>query len=251
MKRLEGKIAIITGGGQGIGEEIARRFSAEGAKIVIADMSEKSASRVAKKIEENNGEAIAIRTEVTSITSIENCVREAVGRFGKLDILVNNAGVFLQAPLLETTESLWDRTLDVDLKGYFFFIKAVVPEMVKQGGGGKIINIASNAAEVGFPDSAAYCAAKAGVVGLTKALAVELATQHINVNAIGPCNVQTPMNAHLMADPSFYKFVVDNTPWGRVSVPEDISPAAVYLASAEADYVTGHTLYIDGGWLAK
>ncbi len=250
MGRLEGKVAIITGGGQGIGEEIALRFGSEGAKVVIADINEESAARVASRIKAEGGEAIAVRTDVTSIPSIEGCVRKAIQKFGKLNILVNNAGVFLQAPLLETTESIWDKTFDIDLKSYFFFIKAAVPEMVKQGGG-KIVSIASNAAEVGFPDSSAYCAAKAGVVGLTKALAVELASKKINVNAIGPCNVRTPMNAHLMDNPQFYKFMVDNTPWGRVSKPSDISPAAVYLASDDADYVTGHTLYIDGGWLAK
>lgn len=250
MKRLEGKVAIITGAGQGIGEEIARRFAAEGAKIVIADISEESAIRVATKIGEIGCDVLGVKTDVTSIPSIENCVKVTVGKFGKVDILVNCAGVFLQAPVSETTESIWDRTLDIDLKGYFFFIKAVIPQMIKQGAG-KIINIASNAAEAGFPNSAAYCAAKAGVVGLTKALAVELAPQHINVNAIGPCNVRTPMNAHLMANPEFYKFMVHNTPWGRVSVPQDVSPAAAYLASEESDYVTGHTLYVDGGWLAK
>ncbi len=164
--------------------------------------------------------------------------------------LQNYVSDLLQGSLGEVTEDAFDAIFDTNVKGLYFLTQRAVPEMVRQGRG-KVINIASQAAAVAFPKSSVYCASKAAVVGLTKALAVELGPQKINVNAIGPSNVETPINAHLMREPAYERWLIDNTPYGRNGRPEDIAPAAVYLASDESDYVTGITLYVDGGWIAR
>lgn len=177
-------------------------------------------------------------------------VTETINKFGKIDILVNNAGIFIQKPLVETTEADWDKVLDVNLKGTFLCAKRTVQEMLKQGKG-KIINIASVAGQVGYADSSAYCASKGGVINLTRELALELAPKNINVNAIGPGSIETPMTREMLADPAIKQMLLGATPFGRVGQPEDIANAALFLASDESDFVNGITLFVDGGWLTQ
>ncbi len=248
--KLGGKVALVTGGGSGIGEAIARAFAREGARVVVAGRRPEPLRTVAETISRAGGEALAVPCDVRHVADVEAMVAATVTRFGRLDILVNDAGVFRLTDLTTATEQEWDDILDTNLKGAFFCVKFAVAEMLKQGKG-KIINVSSQAGAVGWPSGAVYCASKAGLEGLTRALAVDLAPRKINVNCIGPANIETPINSHLMREPSYYRWLLDNTPYGRVGTPEDIAPAAVYLASDDADYVNGITLYVDGGWLAR
>jgi len=248
--RLENKVAIVTGAGSGIGKGIALRFAEEGANVVIADINLERAQDTAREIEALGRKSLAVKTDVTSLASIEQMVKTTVDEFGKVDILVNNAGIYIQKPLQETTEEDWNRTIDINLKGVFLCTKAVVPHILKQGKG-KIVNIASIAGEVGFAYSSAYCASKGGVISLTKELALELAPKKINVNAIGPGVIETPMTKGMLEDKSTREVLLRSTPYGRTGKPEDIANAALYLASDESDFVNGVTLFVDGGWLTQ
>jgi NAD(P)-dependent dehydrogenase (short-subunit alcohol dehydrogenase family) len=248
--KLDGKVAIVTGGGSGIGEAIATAFAREGARVAVAGRRREPIRAVAEAIGRAGGQALAVAGDVRRVADAEGLVRTTVERFGRLDILVNNAGIFRLSDVTTTTEEGWDDILDTNLKGAFFCTKFAVVEMLKQGKG-KIINISSQAAAVGWPRGAAYCASKAGLEGLTRALTVDLAPRKINVNCIGPANIETPINRHLVREPGYHRWLLDNTPYGRVGAPGDVAPAAVYLASEDADYVNGITLYVDGGWLAR
>ncbi len=248
--KLDGRVAIVTGGGSGIGEAIATAFAREGARVAVAGRRLEPIRAVADAIGRAGGEALAVAGDVRRVPDAEALVRTTVDRFGRLDILVNNAGIFRLSDVTTTTEEEWDDILDTNLKGAFFCTKFAVPEMLKQGKG-KIVNVSSQAGSVGWPRGAVYCASKAGLEGLTRALTVDLAPRKINVNCIGPANIETPINRHLVREPDYHRWLVENTPYGRVGTPGDIAPAAVYLASDEADYVNGITLYVDGGWLAR
>ena len=250
MNRLDNKVAIITGAGSGIGRAIARIFSQEGAKVVVADYNEETAKETAEMISQAGGQAIVSRTDVSNTDQVQIMVKLAVDNFGGLDIIVNNAGVAPMADVASTTDEIWQKTIDIDLKGVFLGIKAAVPEMEKRGKG-KIINTASIAGLIGFQGITAYCAAKGGVVNLTREAALDLASKKINVNAIAPGVIKTNMTVDILKDPKMAEVMLAQTPIGRFGEPEDIAWAAVYLASDESDFVTGHTLVVDGGWIAK
>ena len=248
--RLKGKVALVTGGGTGIGKGIALEFAKEGAKIAITGRRLDKLQEVVEAIKKNGGEAIAIKGDVSNPSDVDRMVKTTVDTFKRLDILVNCAGVLYSANLAQHTQKIWDETIDINLKGSFLCIQRAVPEMLKQGKG-KIISISSIAGQIGFPNSVAYCASKGGIMGMTKALAMELAPLKINVNDIAPGDTETPLNEHLLRDPEYLKGRVENTPYGRVGKVSDIAPGAVYLASDESDFVNGITLTIDGGLIIK
>ena len=247
--KLKGKVAVVTGSTRGIGKAIAIRFAKEGAKVVINGCSDlKKCDAVANEIKKNGGEAISILADVSKKSDVEMLISGTVKKFGRLDIIVNNAGILDMHEFLELTEKDWDRILAVDLKGTFLCMQTAAKQMIKQGKGGKIINIASIAGFVGFTRLAHYCAAKAGVVELTKEVAIELAQHKINVNAIAPGAIETDMTKDILANPEALKGFLALIPAGRIGKPEDIAGAALFLAGDDADYVTGATLIVDGGW---
>ena len=248
--RLKGKVAIVTGGGTGIGKAIALEFFKEGAKVAITGRRSNKLQEVVDTIKKSGGEAIAITGDVSKPSDVDRIVKTTVDTYKRLDILVNCAGVLFSAELAHHTEKIWDETIDINLKGSFLCIQRAVPEMLKQGKG-KIINISSIAGQIGFPNSVAYCASKGGIMGMTKALAMELAPLKINVNDLAPGDTETPLNEHLLKDPEYLRGRVENTPYGRVGKVSDIAPGAVYLASDESDFVNGITLTIDVGLIIK
>lgn len=250
---LKGKVAIITGARRGIGKSHALTLAKAGAKVVVSDVSEEECQKVVEEIKKNGGEAIAIKCDVTKKEEVDNMVKAAVDKWGKVDILVNNAGICQFKPFLELTEEEWDRTLDINLKGYFLCAQAVAKEMVKQKSG-VIVNIASVAmgqVGVGFPTLAHYCASKGGIVGMTEALAVELAPYNIRVNAISPGMIETPMIDPVKQDPKMMEAILARVPLHRVGKPEEVSNLVLFLASDASSYMTGSTVVIDGGWLAS
>lgn len=243
------KVAIVTGAGSGIGASVAERLAGEGARVAVADVNEAAAQQVAAQIREAGGKAIAIQVDVSSPPQVTTLVSQTHKQWGRIHILVNNAGVSGKHPFLDMDVAEWDRVLSVNLKGAFLCSQAVARIMVQEGGGGKIINITSVNAKVVVPGLCHYCASKGGLHMLTKALAVELAPHKINVNAVGPGIVETSLTAPSLKDPDTFQSLLQNVPWGRVGQPEDVAEAVLFLASRRADYITGTSLWVDGGWL--
>ena len=248
--RLKDKAAIITGAGSGIGAATAKLFAEEGARVVVADWSEKSGDQTLSEIKGFGGEGIFVKTDVSKAADIEEMVETCLKNFGRVDILMNNAGIVKQGKITEFSEADWDVVLNIDLKGTFLGCKKVIPEMEKQGGG-KIVNIASIAGLIGFDNLSAYCAAKGGIIAYTRELALECAPKKINVNCIAPGVIKTAMTKDTLTDPAQKRAMELGTPYPRLGEPEDIAYAALYLASEESDFVNGHTLVVDGGWIAK
>jgi 2-deoxy-D-gluconate 3-dehydrogenase len=249
--RVDGKVAVVTGGGSGLGKSIALALAEAGADVVVTELQGRlsNARITARLVGEAGRKVLPIALDVTSLKSIQRMVAKVIKQFGRIDILVNNAGINIAKDALDVTEKDWDRILDVNLKGVFFCSQAVGREMIKRRAG-KIINIASQNGVIGYYQRAAYCSSKAGVVNLTRVLAIEWAPHHINVNAIGPTFILTPLTQKLFEDRKFSREVLRRIPLGRLGTPEDVAGAAVFLASAAADMITGHTLLVDGGWTA-
>ncbi len=248
--RLENKVAIVTGGGSGIGQAIAILFAKEGAKVVAAGRRLEALQNTVAEIEKLGDEALAVITDISSFPSVQNLIQKTLEKFGKIDILVNNAGIYLSGDAVSTTEQDWDKVLAIDAKGTFLCSKAAIPFMVKQGKG-KIVNTASIAGWVGFEESLAYSAAKGAVVNMTREMALDFGPKNINVNAIAPGVIETDMTQGFLKDENAKKSFLDKIPIGRIGRPLDIAYAALYLASDESDFVTGETLIIDGGWTAR
>lgn len=252
MKKLEGKVAIVTGSDRGIGRGIALSLAKEGCKVVVnSHKSRKEGDLVVDEIKNLGSDAIFVAADVSKEKEVKNLIDKALKKFGKLDILVNNAGILVMGTILTLTEKDIDRQLSVNLKGVFFCTKYAVQQMIKQGKGGRIINISSIAGLVGFPGISAYCASKGALTELTREAALDFAQYGITVNAINPGVILTDMTKGMLNDSATKKNFMENTPVGRVGKPEDIGNAALFLALDESSFITGHNLVVDGGWTAK
>ncbi len=247
MFDLSGKVALVTGASSGIGRASALALAMQGAKVVVTARRVDKLEALAAEIKSHGKEALAVQMDVMKKSDIEAAVAAAVKTFGKLDILLNNAGALDYSPFLTMTEEKWDLVIDTNLKGYFLVAQAAAREMAKNKWG-RIINIASvasGAVGIGFPQLVHYTASKGGVIGMTEALAAELGPMGILVNAIGPGGIDTEMTKGVDMSAFNSRLSVK-----RIGKPEEIASAVVYLASDEASYTTGATLYVDGGWLA-
>ena len=242
--RLEGKVAIISGGARGMGAAEAKLFAREGAKVIICDVLEDEGRQTEAEINEVGGDAVFVKLDVTS--QDESTVRE----FGTVDILVNNAGIIVQSTIEDMTVELWDKVMDVNAKGVFLGTKTAIPHMKEAGG--SIVNISSISGIVGQDNvNAGYNASKGAVRIFTKAAAVQYAKENIRVNSIHPGPIATPMTAEGRADPERVALTLDRTPLGRYGEPEEVANAVLFLASDEASYVTGSEIVVDGGYTAQ
>ena len=245
--RLQGRVAAITGGALGIGRATARLFAAEGATVALGDVEVGAAETVAKEIVNGGGRAIAVSVDVGDAGQVQAFVDRVVAELGRLDIMFANAGIAHSAPFLEHPEAQWHRVLRVNLTGVFLCCQAAARQMVKQGGG-RIITTASINGFRGVENLVGYNAAKAGVIELTKTMAVELARHHIAVNAIAPAQIDTRLTRSLPEEARQRR--VERIPMGRFGEADEVARAALFLASDDAGYITGHTLAVDGGYLA-
>jgi NAD(P)-dependent dehydrogenase (short-subunit alcohol dehydrogenase family) len=250
--RLEGKIALVTGGGSGIGQATALAFAREGAKVVVADILVEGGEATVSQIKNGGGDAIFVKTDVSQDAEVEAMVQKAVATYGRLDCAFNNAGIAgAAARTADYTQKQWDRVIGINLTGVWLCMKYEIAQMVKQGGGA-IVNTASVAGLVGFRHGPAYVAAKHGVVGLTKTAALEYAKANIRVNAVCPGVIQTPMfERGLKVDPRIGETMSAREPIGRLGKPEEIAEAVVWLCSEAASFVTGLPMAVDGGWVAQ
>jgi 2-deoxy-D-gluconate 3-dehydrogenase len=247
---LKGKVVVVTGAGSGLGRTIAIAVAEAGADCVPCEHPDRigSLDSVCEAIQGVGQKAYPTSLALPDIDSIDRMVDHAVSAAGRIDVLVNNAGINIPCDALDVTEADWDAVQDVNLKGVFFTSQRVARVMKDHGG--KIVNIASHNGVVGYYKRAAYCASKAGVVNLTRVLAIEWAQYQINVNAVGPTFILTPLTQSTFDDPDLRADVISRIPAGRVGQPEDVTGAVVFLASPAAEMITGHTLLVDGGWTA-
>ena len=252
---LAGRIAIVTGAAQGIGKACADRLAKEGAKVVLCDVNDTAGEAAAKAIGAAGGTAVYLPCDVSKPADADKAVAAALKAFARIDVLVNNAGVVDDAPFLDLTVAELDRVLGINLRGAFLMAQAAARQMVKQGrpkpgaAAGAIVNMSSINAEFALPDHVAYSISKGGINQLTKAMAIALAPQGIRVNAVGPGTIDTPLLASVVKDKAFRTKVLSRTPLGRFGQPEEVAAIVAWLASDEASYVTGTTIYADGGRL--
>lgn len=246
--RLENKVALITGAATGIGKAIATRFAQEGAKVAVNYLpgGDRDAQAAAAVTEIGHG-AIGVAGDVSKRADVERIVQETVSAFGRLDIAINNAGIEIKKPFLEVTDDEWNRVIGVNLFGAYLVSQVAARQMVKQGPGGKLLNVSSVHEDIPFPEYTAYCASKGGIRMMMRNLAMELAPYKINVNNIAPGAIATPINQSVLDDPTASKNAISEIPWGRFGKPEEVAAVAVFLASDESEYVTGSTYYVDGG----
>nr|MDO8063397.1 SDR family oxidoreductase [Candidatus Freyrarchaeum guaymaensis] len=248
MGRLDGKVAAITGAASGIGREIARTFFREGASVVLVDLNESKLEEAYEELKQQDASRVhKVKADVRSSKDVDMFVQETVNRFGRIDVLVNCAGILKQVLLQDLDDETWDESLKVMLYGVFYGVRAAARQMISQGQGGCIINISSVGSIVPLTDSIHYCVAKSGVNMLTKAAAVALGKHKIRVNAIAPGETWTPMTEAFLKIPGVEELFIRETPLGRLGKPSDIAATALFLASDESEWITGHILCVDGG----
>ena len=245
---LRGKVAVVTGGSLGIGAGIVRRLAGEGVAVTLDYHTHSDAAdAIAAEIRGTGGNVLVAQADVSQVASVQNLIAQTVKAFGRLDILVNNAGIEQPTPFFDVTEQAFDQQISVDLKAPYFAAQAAARQMSKQGGGGVIINVSSVHEDLPMVGNAVYCAAKGGLRMLTRTLATELAQQSIRIVNIGPGAIATPINMATLDDPHKKAALIGEIPLKRIGTPEDIAAAVAWLASDQASYVTGTTLFVDGG----
>lgn len=244
---LKNKVAIVTGSRRGIGKGIVSALAKEGANIVVSDIDLNDCEKVVKKVRKLGVKALAVKCDVSNAGEINTMIKTTLNKFGRLDILINNAGIFPFKPFLEMTEADWNKVIDVNLKSIFLCSQAAAKVMKP---GSKIVSISSIASFIAFPGLAHYCASKAAINGLTRSMALELASKKINVNAIAPGMIETPGVA-IELDKKAKQQMILKIPLKRIGKPEDIAKAVLFLVSDKSDYITGQTIIVDGGWLIQ
>jgi NAD(P)-dependent dehydrogenase (short-subunit alcohol dehydrogenase family) len=252
--RFKGEVAVVTGAASGIGEATAIAFAQEGAGVVIVDTDREQGEVVAKKIEEQGGDVLVVPTDVARENEVQGMVEDVTARWGRLDVLVNNAGIYYQADVVDTPFEVWNDVLAVNLSGPFLCTKYAVPVMIR-GGGGAVVNVASEAGLVGIKGQVAYNVSKGGMIALTRSCAVDLAGQGVRVNCVCPGTSDTPLVREAVnraSDPAAARRALEEVrPLNRLGKPEEIAAAILYLASSEAGYATGAILSVDGGYTAQ
>lgn len=244
---LTGKTALVVGGSRGIGEAISIKLAQSGANVAVAARSEEGLNQVRQKVKAHSASFFGISCDISKVRQVYKMIDEVGAWKGRIDLMVNSAGINIPTPAMEVSEELWDKILDINLKGAFFCCQAVAKKMIPRKTG-KIINITSQLAFVVFQGRAAYCASKSGLDHMSKVFALELAPHNIQVNCLAPTFTRTPMTEAVFSNPEAYQKVVSRIPLGRAGEPEDYCGAVLYLASESANLVTGTTILVDGGW---
>ncbi|MBU8689784.1 SDR family oxidoreductase [Priestia megaterium] len=249
FSELKGKKVLVTGGSKGIGKDIALAFAKQGADVVITGRNEADLVSTTYELKQIHPNAFYLKADIQDIQSVYEMVDNVVSTLGNIDVLINNAGINIPKPALEVTEKDWNQVIDTNLKGTFFCAQRVGKHMIEQGGG-KIINMVSQMAFVGYVKRSVYCSSKGGAVQLTKALAVEWAPYNVRVNAVAPTFIETDFTKEMFEDREFYQDVVSRIPLGKLAQPSDVTGAVLFLASDLAQFITGETIKVDGGWTA-
>ena len=250
-RELEGRIAVVTGGTSGIGRDSSVLFAKAGAKVVVAGRREAEGNETVGLIRAAGGEGLFVQADVSKAAEVEALIKKTVEKFGRLDVAFNNAGIEGNwVPIVSQSEQDWDSTININLKGVWLCLKYEIRQMLKQGGGGAIVNMSSVAGLMGSAGAATYCASKHGVIGLTKSAALETARSRIRVNAVCPAVIETPMGERIFGAPEVNKYAVGLHPIGRFGKPMEIAEAVVWMCSERASFMTGQSLVLDGGLLA-
>jgi NAD(P)-dependent dehydrogenase (short-subunit alcohol dehydrogenase family) len=248
---LRGKVVIVTGGTSGIGRDAAVLFAKAGAKVVVAGRREVEGKETIDLVRAASGDGLFVKTDISLAAEVQALVRKTVEKFGRLDIAFNNAGIEGSLiPIAEQSEEDWDRTIDINLKGTWLCLKYEIQQMLKQGGGGAIVNMASVAGLIGAAGFATYCASKHGVMALTKSAALETAQSGIRINVVCPAVIETPMAERIFGEPEIRKHFIGMHPIGRFGTPMEVAEAVVWMCSERASFMTGQSLVLDGGFLA-
>jgi NAD(P)-dependent dehydrogenase (short-subunit alcohol dehydrogenase family) len=248
---LHGKVAIVTGGTSGIGRDSAVLFAKAGAKVVVAGRREAEGKETIGLIRAAGGDGLFVKTDVSKAAEVAALVQKTVDKFGRLDVAFNNAGIEGNwIPIVEQSEEDWDLTIDINLKGVWLCLKHEIAQMLKQGGGGAIVNMASVAGWIGSAGAATYCASKHGVMGLTKSAALETARSGIRINVVCPAVIETPMGERVFGAPDMKKYALGLHPIGRFGTPMEVAEAVLWMCSDRASFMTGQSLVLDGGFLA-